>query len=77
MFKDYFDVTNIYVLHKLRIIFFPFTVKGEEGWKPKSRDFDSSPSLGSHDLNEGRDLQAADLYIPLMSFVTFILLNGC
>jgi len=25
--KDYFDVTNTYVLHKLRIILFPFTVK--------------------------------------------------
>ena len=30
--KDYFDVTNEYVLKKMLIVLFPFTVK-EEGWK--------------------------------------------
>ena len=33
MFKDYFDVTNEYVLKKILIITMPFTVKGEDGWQ--------------------------------------------
>ena len=31
-FKIYFDVTNQYVLHKLKIILFPFLLK-EDDWK--------------------------------------------
>ena len=31
-FKIYFDVTNKYVLHKLKIILFPFMLK-EDDWK--------------------------------------------
>ena len=31
-FKIYFDVTNKYVLHKLKIILFPFLLK-EDDWK--------------------------------------------
>ena len=31
--KEYFDVTNDYVLKKLLIVLFPFSVRGEDGWK--------------------------------------------
>lgn len=34
MFKDYFDVTNMYVIEKMKVIFLSFLVKKEE-WKPK------------------------------------------
>jgi hypothetical protein len=34
MFKDYFDVTNLYVIKKLQIIYLPFLVKSED-WKPQ------------------------------------------
>ena len=81
MFKDYFDVTNEYVLKKILIITLPFTVKGEDGWQRQS-----SGSF-NYDLNAGEDpdsantprndTQAPDLYIPLMSFVTFLILGGC
>ena len=73
--KDYFDVTNRYVLNKLRIILLPFTITNKDDWKRQSLSYEYS--------NEGtpvtprEDLQAPDLYIPLMSFVTFILLVGC
>lgn len=82
--KCYFDVTNNYVLHKLRIILFPFTVKvsarlkltkfsqDEDGWRPRQFDI----TAGQQETAEERDLQTPDLYIPLMSFVTFILLIG-
>ncbi len=36
--KDYFDVTNAYVVKKLLIVLFPFTVKGDD-WK-RQKNFD-------------------------------------
>jgi len=37
--KVYFDVTNSYVLHKLKIILFPFLLK-EDDWKRGQKSFD-------------------------------------
>ena len=74
LIKDYFDVTNRYVLNKLRIILFPFTVKTDD-WKRQGMSYEFS-NEGTMVTPRG-DLQAPDLYIPLMSFVTFILLVGC
>lgn len=76
MFKDYFDVTNMYVIEKMKVIFLPFLVKKEE-WKPKG----AQPNYyGDSTINQKAtpriDTQAFDLYIPLMSFVTFILWAG-
>ena len=62
--RVYFDVTNSYVFHKLKIIVFPFLVK-EQQWKRMSRS--SRPKS---------DLQAPDLYIPLMFFMNFIVISG-
>ena len=72
--KDYFDVTNRYVLNKLRIILFPFTLKTDD-WKRQGMTYEFS-NEGTMVTPRG-DLQAPDMYIPLMSFVTFILLVGC
>ena len=82
--KIYFDVTNHYVLHKLKIILFPFLLK-EDQWKMSGSsigfqgndDFDSS-HLQSEDsmYTPKNNLQAPDLYIPLMSFVSYILIIG-
>jgi len=69
--KDYFDVSNSYVLQKLKLILFPFTLKTEE-WRRKQVGMEFSPD----DLVPRNDTQAPDLYLPLMSFVTFILLTG-
>jgi hypothetical protein len=38
--KIYFDVTNSYVLHKLKIILFPFLLK-EDDWKRGQRSFEA------------------------------------
>lgn len=79
MFKDYFDVTNQYVLKKTLMILFPFTVKGEDGWKRQSSfsyEFNGNEDIDSSNTPRN-DLQAPDLYIPLMSFVTFLILGGC
>ena len=74
--KDYFDVTNEYVLRKILIILFPFTVK-EEGWKRQvSYDMTAGgdPNAKATPRN---DVQAPDLYIPFMSLVTFLIVSGC
>ena len=73
--KDYFDVTNRYVLNKLRIIILPITITNTDDWKRQSLSYEFS-SEGTPVTPRG-DLQAPDLYIPMMSFVTFILLLGC
>ena len=71
--KDYFDVTNEYVVKKLCVVLLPFTVKGEDGWKRASNyDFSNSDTSSS----PRNDLQAPDLYIPFMSFVTYLILCG-
>jgi len=77
--RYYFDVSNSYVLAKLRRVVFPFRSKkwsrlsvADSGHPPRH-----APSEGGtahappcHDEN------APDLYIPLMAFITFILLVG-
>ena len=77
--KDYFDVTNEYVLHKLRIVVMPFTVKGDDGWKRQgSMNYEFTGSNEDLDMRATprNDLQAPDLYIPLMAHITFIILCG-
>ena len=77
--KIYFDVTNSYVLHKLKIILFPFLLK-EDDWKRGQNGeqgaFGTTDEAEEDRFTPRNDLQAPDLYIPLMSFVSFILLTG-
>ena len=63
----YFDVTNGYVMKKLQLIILPYTAPGE--WQ-QELDADGLPSPPRHNPH------APDLYIPLMSFITFILISG-
>ncbi|OBT90156.1 hypothetical protein VE02_00959 [Pseudogymnoascus sp. 03VT05] len=68
--KHYFDVSNSYVVNKLFLVLFPWrhkpwsrkqTIgpKGQEGWFLPPRE----------------DLNSPDMYIPVMAFVTYILLS--
>lgn len=63
--KYYFAVDNSYVVNKLKIIFFPFLQKD---WGTKY-DHDN-PVQPRYDIN------APDLYIPSMSYVTYVVLAG-
>ncbi|CZR51520.1 related to Slh1p interacting factor [Phialocephala subalpina] len=69
--KHYFDVSNSYVVNKLFLVLFPWRHKpwsrkqstgpnGQEGWYLPPRD----------------DLNSPDMYIPLMGFITYILLSA-
>lgn len=63
--KYYFSVDNKYVVNKLRLIFFPFT---QSDWSLKY-DHDN-PVQPRYDIN------APDLYIPTMAYITYVVLAG-
>lgn len=63
--KYYFAVDNNYVINKLRLLFFPFTHKD---WSLKYDQ--DNPVQPRYDIN------APDLYIPTMAFVTYVVVAG-
>uniref|UniRef100_T1PCH3 YIF1 protein n=1 Tax=Musca domestica TaxID=7370 RepID=T1PCH3_MUSDO len=63
--KYYFSVDNNYVINKLRLLFFPFTHKD---WSLKYDQ--EQPVQPRYDIN------APDLYIPTMAFITFVVVAG-
>jgi len=70
--KPYFAVDNQYVLRKLKILLFPLM---QSDWKRQpTESFDNTQAdkvkLPKHDVH------APDLYIPMMAFITLILLLG-
>mmetsp|Transcript_20482 Transcript_20482/g.30652 ORF Transcript_20482/g.30652 Transcript_20482/m.30652 type:complete len:345 (+) Transcript_20482:86-1120(+) len=75
--KVYFAVDNYYVLKKLRVILFPF----RHEW---SRRYDAPGGIGSGGMGPPsdhalfkpprEDVNAPDLYIPTMAFITYIIL---
>ncbi|KAF2350913.1 Yif1 family [Trinorchestia longiramus] len=65
--KYYFAVDTHYVMKKIQLIFFPFT---HSDWSVKFEQGDGAHVQPRHDVN------APDLYIPTMAFVTYILVVG-
>jgi hypothetical protein len=59
--KPYFDIDNKYVLIKLRYLFFPFL-------KGKTAETD--------ELQNKYNIEYFDLYLPIMSFITYALTVG-
>ena len=57
--KPYFDVDNKYVLYKFRYLFMPFL---------KGKQIDSS-----EEYQNKYNIEYLDLYLPLMSFITYVL----
>ncbi|PRP80608.1 hypothetical protein PROFUN_11551 [Planoprotostelium fungivorum] len=69
MLKYYFNVNNSYVINKIKLLLFPIAHKQ---WARRiHRQNDSEVFLPARD-----DINAPDLYIPLMAFVTYILIFG-
>ncbi|KAF3986412.1 hypothetical protein FT663_04896 [Candidozyma haemuli var. vulneris] len=70
--KFYFNVSNSYVLNKIILILFPYRQKN---WaRITQTDPTPNASAGSTYAPPSEDVNAPDLYIPLMSFITYILL---
>ncbi|KYQ94350.1 hypothetical protein DLAC_04646 [Tieghemostelium lacteum] len=67
--KSYFNVNTSYVFNKIKLVVFPFAQKA---WKRRiHRHGDVDSYLPPRD-----DINAPDLYIPLMAFITYFLLYG-
>ncbi|RKO84187.1 hypothetical protein BDK51DRAFT_17655 [Blyttiomyces helicus] len=70
--KYYFNVSNTYVLNKICVLLFPFR---HQSWSRLVRRSEQSGQMEGYKPPR-EDLNAPDLYIPVMSFVTYILLVG-
>jgi len=65
--KHHFNVSNSYVLQKLRLLVFPWRHKP---WSRRARRSEQ----GTNDWQPPReDINSPDLYIPTMAFVTYVL----
>lgn len=73
--KIYFAVNNSYVVRKLLVLLYPF---GNKNWsRLRSEEAAVAPIQSSHKWALPRDdINAPDLYIPLMAFASYILLVG-
>jgi hypothetical protein len=67
--KYYFNVNNSYVINKVRVLLFPWAHKT---WKRQMIRRDEAEFF----CPPRDDLNAPDLYIPLMAFVTYVVLIG-
>ncbi|KAK6204773.1 YIF1-domain-containing protein [Scheffersomyces amazonensis] len=72
--KYYFQVSNSYVVKKLFLILFPYRNKNWNRLNLQDATGDSSSPNSQQYAPPNLDVNAPDLYIPLMSFVTYILL---
>ncbi|KAF9399471.1 hypothetical protein BGX21_006180 [Mortierella sp. AD011] len=70
--QPYFNVSNQYVVNKLRLLIFPWRHKL---WtRALKRSETTGESIGY--LSPRDDINAPDMYIPVMAFVTYVLLIG-
>jgi len=68
LLKHHFNVSNSYVIRKLRVVLFPWL------HKPWARRVKRSEQGHSEWQPPREDINSPDLYIPLMALVTYILL---
>jgi protein transport protein YIF1 len=71
MIKPYFNVSNSYVLRKLWLVLFPWR---HRPWSRQQRISDSQTGESAF-LPPREDINSPDMYIPVMAFVTFVLLS--
>ncbi|KAF9584069.1 hypothetical protein BGW38_007698 [Lunasporangiospora selenospora] len=70
--QPYFNVSNSYVINKLKLLVFPWRHKT---WaRVLKRSETTAETVGY--LPPRDDINAPDMYIPVMAFVTYILLTG-
>lgn len=63
----YFDVTHSYILSKISLILLPFL---------HTDDWNQTLTEQGQPLAPSRNVQSFDLYIPVMAYITFLLLAG-
>ena len=70
--KHYFNVSNKYVVNKLFIVLFPWR---HRPWSRQQQPMATSGQSGPMFLPPREDINSPDMYIPVMAFVTYILLS--
>jgi len=70
--KHYFNVSNKYVVNKLFIVLFPWR---HRPWSRQQQPMANSAQSGPMFLPPREDINSPDMYIPVMAFVTYILLS--
>lgn len=74
--KHYFNVTTPYVLRKLLLVLFPWRHKPwSRQQRPSTTGSQDSNTYSYYFLPPRDDLNSPDMYIPVMAFVTYILLS--
>lgn len=73
--KPYFEINNNYVLNKIKIISFPFLYLFKKQ-SVSSEMNNMIPISDELDNNKTISPSRPDLYIPVMSFITYVLLIG-
>jgi hypothetical protein len=73
--KHYFNVSNSYVITKLRIILFPWRHRPWLRQQRHNPDPAGGASASSLYLPPREDINSPDMYIPTMALVTYILLS--
>ncbi|KAL1304838.1 hypothetical protein AAFC00_003764 [Neodothiora populina] len=69
--KHYFNVSNSYVVNKLCLVLFPWR---HRPWSRQQQPM-SSNGQGPYFLPPREDINSPDMYIPVMAFVTYVLLS--
>ena len=75
--RPYFHIDNSYILRKLKLIFLPFLEKGD--WKSTGDEdyMQSKMEYENYRTNMNKvDPYGVDLYLPIMSLITLILVIG-
>ncbi|MCJ1355814.1 MAG: hypothetical protein MMC33_005806 [Icmadophila ericetorum] len=74
--KHYFNVTTPYVLRKLMLVLFPWRHKPwSRQQRPSATGGQDQSNYSYYFLPPREDLNSPDMYIPVMAFVTYILLS--
>ncbi|SLM40478.1 Hrf1 [Lasallia pustulata] len=74
--KHYFNVTTPYVLRKLLLVLFPWRHKPwSRQQRPSTTSAQDTTTYSYYFLPPRDDLNSPDMYIPVMAFVTYILLS--
>ncbi|EAR96999.1 Hrf1 family protein (macronuclear) [Tetrahymena thermophila SB210] len=70
--RSFFDIDNMYILRKMKLILFPFLQRGE--WEVKVNEYASS-SQEQNFISPKDNPHSPDLYLPLMGLITFVLVS--
>ncbi|KAG4306349.1 hypothetical protein PORY_000337 [Pneumocystis oryctolagi] len=73
MLRHYFNVSNYYVISKIWVILFPWRHKC---WSRFPRHSDVNEMAVEGYKSPREDINSPDMYIPVMAFVTYVLLSS-